>query len=110
MVRRRRATHSVFSLNPGTITTPGSLTAVPSWLHLIFKLIASTPLMGTKNTLFLATAPQVREQDLYCKGRFVKEDGQVILGHPAAQSSALARQLWETTEVLVKTFKEKHGL
>ena len=98
------------SLHPGTIRTPGSLGVVPGFLHPIFSLIAGTPLTGAKNTLFLATAPQVREQDYYYKGQYVKEDGSVAAAHPAARSSALGRELWETTEGLVSGVRAQRGL
>ena len=98
------------SLHPGTIRTPGSLGVVPGFLHPLFSLIAGTPLTGAKNTLFLATAPRVRDQDYYYKGQYVKEDGSVVAAHPAARSSALGRELWTATESLVGGFKARHGL
>ncbi|KAH8899801.1 NAD(P)-binding protein [Thozetella sp. PMI_491] len=97
-------------LEPDTTRTTTAWASMPFWMKPLLPLISVLPVQGCKNTLFLATAPVVRAQDLYYKGRFVGKTGDPVAPHPAARNSVVAKELWTSVESLVKAYREKHGV
>ncbi|KAJ2974579.1 hypothetical protein NUW58_g8616 [Xylaria curta] len=96
----------VISVCPGTVWTPGTKRAVPWWLYPVFWLKSYSEVMGPKPVLFAAVSREVRAQERYYKGQFINRSHMVIKGHPATHNSALAKELWLSTEELVDEFKQ----
>jgi len=97
------------SLNPGTVNTEGTQGVVQrqGWLlrtfatH-IFNCVLPTPDQGAYTQVFASVAPLVREQADKYKGVFLMPPAKITSPSKPAESEELAKELWETTEALLK--------
>ncbi|TFK48485.1 NAD(P)-binding protein [Heliocybe sulcata] len=97
----------VMAIHPGSVLTEGNIRL---WSHLwcgslitwLVSFFFSTPSVGAYPSVFAAAAPVVRaEADRY-KGQYILPGNKITKTSKDAESTTLAADLWDTTELLLK--------
>ncbi|KAG5653741.1 hypothetical protein H0H81_010998 [Sphagnurus paluster] len=89
-------------INPGKVNTFASRMPFPIIANIVFALFFDVPEVGAYTSCFTAASPQVRANPEKFKGAFVEPVGVVTEPSENAKNDALARELWETTEAILK--------
>ncbi|KAM0329410.1 hypothetical protein ACHAQA_004717 [Verticillium albo-atrum] len=100
----------VTSVNPGMVRTPGMAMVFPAWLVPLMQRFALTPAQGAQNSLFAATAAEVRAHPDAFAGRYMEPVGRVAPVHRTAGDPVQVAGLWESTERGVNAYLGRHGL
>ncbi|KAI8986748.1 NAD-P-binding protein [Trametes punicea] len=103
---------TVLSVYPGTVYTEGVLKdpfARMPILGALFRFYVrhffDSPSDGAYSTVFAAASPVVKAEREKYKGAFLGPRSQIVTPPlPQAESKDLAKELWETTEAILKTF------
>ncbi|KAM0282351.1 hypothetical protein ACHAQH_003030 [Verticillium albo-atrum] len=100
----------VTAVTPGMVRTPGMADVFRPWLTGLMQRLAVTPVHGAQNSLFAATAADVRSRPETFAGRYLDPVGRVAPLHRAADEPALGTGLWEGTERGINAYLREHGL
>ncbi|CAL1709029.1 unnamed protein product [Somion occarium] len=99
----------VLSLHPGGVDTDGNQAFIKrssALLRPLFKAVTAlffvAPSKGATSSAFAAAAPVVRAEPEKYKGVYLTEKATINSGTPDANNTELAKELWETTESLLK--------
>ncbi|KAI0073654.1 NAD-P-binding protein [Panus rudis PR-1116 ss-1] len=96
------------SLHPGGVKTDGweeFTSHNTGFLKFFYTLLGSTfvsPDKGAYTPVFAAAASQVRQQAEKYKGAYLMPPGKVVAASKPADSEELAKELWDTSESLLK--------
>ncbi|KDQ54409.1 hypothetical protein JAAARDRAFT_135807 [Jaapia argillacea MUCL 33604] len=93
----------VTSVSPGFV---GSETQINLWkrYHMGWfpRLVCTPPSEGAYNSVFAAVSPVVRSKSTEFKGAYLMPVGKISKPSRLAQSDELAKELWDTTERVLK--------
>ncbi|KAI5478274.1 NAD-P-binding protein [Pseudohyphozyma bogoriensis] len=96
------------SLHPGEVATEGFFRTFwyfkPFW-----RLFFLSPLEGSFNSLFAATAPEVRREEKKWTGKYLVPHAKIKAPTERAQDDELAATLWATSERVVEDILAKRG-
>ncbi|KAG9094305.1 hypothetical protein FS749_012741 [Ceratobasidium sp. UAMH 11750] len=97
------------SLNPGAVTTDGSLAAVANIpvigrvAGVIAQFVFAHPAEGALTSIFAATNPVVRAEPEKYKGKYLTPVGKVTAPSELAQDVELSKRLWDLSERMVES-------
>ena len=97
------------SVHPGSINTPGALNILVPWARPLARMVMDDDDTGSRNTLFAATATEVRQDMSKYQGSYIEPVGRLHDKHPICKDENQARGLWETTFEEVNLYLVKHG-
>jgi len=89
-------------VNPGTVNTFASRTPFPIIAGILFALFFDTPEVGAYTPCFAAASPEIRANPDRYKGAFIDPVGLITEPSENARNNKLAKELWETTESILK--------
>ncbi|KAF4615846.1 hypothetical protein D9613_012457 [Agrocybe pediades] len=96
------------ALHPGAVTTPGSrrftdtVPVLGGLTSLLNPLLFATPRAGAYTSAFSAASPEVRENAAEYRGAYLVPVAKIAKATKYAEDQRLARELWETTEAVVR--------
>lgn len=99
----------VTCLHPGGVDTAASRNIFRWWFQPVLRGFL-TPEQGARHSLWAAAAPAVRDREAEIKGRYLALIGKVETNHPAEENEALARTLWESTEIELNAYMAEHAI
>ncbi|KAH7207925.1 uncharacterized protein BKA55DRAFT_657394 [Fusarium redolens] len=89
------------AVHPGEVLTEGVLAINNLVVRAIARLSFMTAEQGAANSLFAATATDVKKDVLKYKGKFIVPVGKLETPNPVAQDNQMVKGLWENTVVEV---------
>lgn len=90
------------SIHPGEVNTFASRTPFPVLASIFMGLFFVTPEVGAYNSCFAAASPLIRQHPEKYKAIYLVPVGVIQAPGKNAQRDDLARDLWETTENVLK--------
>ncbi len=103
---------TVMAVHAGYVWTEGFADAPVNKLRIVgplfaafFKLTFLSMAKGVRTPVFAATSPLIAERREKCKGAYIVPFGRVETPpHPQAESAELAKELWDTTEDIIRSW------
>ncbi|KAF8067665.1 NAD-P-binding protein [Lyophyllum atratum] len=101
-IDRSGATITCLAVNPGTVNTFASRMPFPIIAGILFALFFEVPEVGAYTPCFAAASPEIRSNPEKFKGAFLEPVGLIAEPSENARNDRLARELWETTESILR--------
>ncbi|KAF4501804.1 carbonyl reductase [Fusarium agapanthi] len=99
---------SCIAVHPGEVLTEGVLALNNVLIRTIARMSFLTAEQGATDSLFAATATEVKKDALKYKGRFIVPVGKVAEPNPVAKDDRQVKGLWKNTVVeVIKWLAEK---
>ncbi|TFK39290.1 hypothetical protein BDQ12DRAFT_722666 [Crucibulum laeve] len=89
-------------IHPGSVNTFASRTPIPLLASLVMGIFFLTPEEGAYTSCFAAASPKLREEPDKWAGVYLEPVGKRGKISQNAKRDELARELWETTEMILK--------
>ena len=84
--------------DPGPTDTEGGMGVLPWFLRPIMKMIASSAAKGAHPVLYLAGAPEIRDNRAKYKAVYLNSSSKIEEPSSLARDPQLAENLWKTSE------------
>ncbi|KAF7561025.1 hypothetical protein G7046_g3116 [Stylonectria norvegica] len=98
------------SLNPGGVLSDDGLTIFSGFIKPLMRRVLVSPDQGSFNSLFAATAKDIRDKSELYKGQYIEPIGQVHASHPVLKNDKQVRAAWDTTTTEVNKYLNSQGL
>ncbi|KAF4125865.1 Short-chain dehydrogenase [Geosmithia morbida] len=100
---------AVLAIHPGSVRSDDVHTVFKPYVWPILSRMFVPTDKGSFNTLFAATAKEIRREPKRYLGKYMEPIGAVRPGHPLLQSEKQAQGLWDTTQSEVERYLAAKG-